>query len=296
MRYGRVYDDKMRRKFTLLALVLLGVVLAAHPLDITGAQEIRQASYSLRNFDVQVSYPLQAEPGKSVVVSVHATAKATVYVVDLRMQIMYYSTGGSLIPLISDSLASNVRVNKGNLLQRDLTVTIPSDLPRGELVGFVSERVRYTVNYYSYYYGWPYYYYNHSYYYYYDYPYYPYYSTSSSYESTDAGILPLTYVLSTTPEYVALKSQYDDLNSRYNALSAEFEELKSDHQLTLDQLNQMTQLQEATALDLGAARNTINQLTVVAVILGVATAAFFGLYMRERRRSPPAKETVKPPE
>ena len=286
----------MRRKFALLALVLLGAVLAAYPLNIVGAQEIRQASYSLRNFDVQVSYPLQADPGKSVVISVRATAKTTVYVIDLRIQVMYYSTGGSLIPMISDSLASNVRVNQGNLVQRDLTITIPTDLPRGELVGFVSERVRYTTYSYSYYYGYPYYYYNYSYYYYYygyPYYYYPYYSTSgSSYESTDAGILPLTYVLSPTPEYVALKSQYDDLNSRYNALSTQFEQLKSEQQLTLDQLNQMTQLQQATSLDLGAARNIVNLLAVIAVILGVATVAFFALYMRERQRSTPTKETV----
>lgn len=266
----------MKTKLAVVAIAALFLLALTVSTSYVGAEEVKQASYSLRNFDVQVTYPDRAEPGKVVTVQARATAKYNVYVVELRIQVTYYSSGGTLVPLVSENLASNVRVSKGSLIQRDISVSIPTDLPRGGLVGFVGERVRYTVYYY-----YPYFFaYNYTYY--YGFPYY--YVSGDSYESTDAGILPLTYVLSPTPEYIALKGQYGDLNSRYNTLAQQFEQLKVDHQLNLDKLNELTRLQEATSLRLEDARNTINILSIIAVVLSVAVVGLFALYIRERQR------------
>jgi hypothetical protein len=265
----------------LAVAALIGIVLLAAGVPYATAQETRESSYSLKNFDVSISYPVQSQPGTTVVLSARATAKSSIYVVELRVQVMYYSSGGALVPVASELLSSNTRVQRGTLIQREISIAIPSDIPRGELVGFFTERVRYAVYTYSYYV------YNYSYYYwyYYGYPYYYAYS-GYTYESTDAAILPLTYVLSTTPEYEALKVQYDDLNARYNELAQQFEQLKADNQQNVAKLNEVSQLQQSTALTLEGAKNTITLLSIISVVLGIATVALFALYLREKQRKP----------
>ena len=253
----------------LLAVLSSSVVVPSHAETVT-------KNFTLKDFDVTLTFPKTANPSDSVPVSVNAVAKSSINVVDLSIQVLAYVEGGDLQSIGSASLVTGQSqyqyqyVYKGNTLHKELSVTVPSNILRGALVAVISETTRSTgYAYYSYY---PYYYQyyydgntqNYQYYWYYPY-YYTYYYPETYYnEYVESKTLPCTYILATTPEYVKLKSDYDKLSSDYDKLSSQYQQATEQNKDLNDRLSMTTQ--------------ELNTATILAVIF-VATTVILAAYL-----------------
>ncbi len=222
-----------------VASVLAFVALFSAMVVSADTQSVTK-NFTLTNFDVTFTFPKNGNPGDSIVVSATAVAKSYVRIADLSIQVLAYTESGDLQSIGSASLATNQYVSNGDKFSKDLSVTIPTNTPRGELTAVFSQAtslMNYGYPYYSSYYyyrGYP------TYYWYYPY-YYSYYSDTSYQNYIESKMLPCSYVLATTPEYVKLKSDYDSLSSQYNDISTRYQQAMQQNKDLTDKLSQTTQ-------------------------------------------------------
>jgi len=283
-----------------LALALVVSISFAVPIE---AQSVSKTS-TLTHFDVTLTFPENTKPGDSILVSVSATARSSVRVRDLSVQVLAYVEGGDLQSVGSASLATDKSVSKGNTLQKEFSLTVPTNILRGALVAVVSETTGSTgYAYYSYpgysYPGYYYYGYNYGYnhddyddytgpYWYYPYYYYYYYPQSYSKEYVESKALPGPYVLADTPEYISLKSDYDKLSSDYQQLSSEHDELSVKYQAATDRNNELDNKLSVANQDL----NTTRILALVFVAATIILAIFVAYLLYGRRRTVEAPVTA----
>jgi len=282
-----------------VALVLAASLSFAVPIE---AQSVSKTS-TLAHFDVTVTFPETTKPGDSILISVSATARSSVRVRDLSVQVLAYMEGGDLQSVGSASLATDKSVSKGNTLQKEFSLTVPTNTLRGALVAVVSETTGSTgYSYYSYpgYYYPGYYGYNYGYYPYYDYYnytgpywyyphyYYYYYPEAYSKEYVESKALPGPYVLADTPEYISLKSDYDKLSSDYQQLSSEHDELSVKYQAATDRNNELDNKLSVANQDL----NTTRILAFVFVAATIILAIFVAYLLYGRRRTVEAPVTA----
>lgn len=287
-----------RRYLVFLALVLVVSVSFAVPIE---AQSISKTS-TLTHFDVTLTFPKNTKPGDSILISVSATARSSVRVRDLSVQVLAYVEGGDLQSVGSASLAADQSVSKGNTLRKEFSLTVPTNILRGALVAVVSETTRSTgYTYYSYpgyyypgyyYYGYyPYYDYYHNYtgpYWYYPYYNYYYYPETYSKEYVESKALPGPYVLADTPEYISLKSDYDKLSSDYQQLSSKHDELSVKYQEATERNNELNDKLSVATQDL----NTTRILAFVFVAATIILAVFVAYLLYGRRRTVEAPVTA----
>jgi len=281
----------MKAIWLVSALVLLSLLSPAFA-------QSTQTSYTvnLNAVSLQVSFPSKAMPSDTVTVNVQGTPKAnSAYLQSLTVTIYYADTAG-LHQLSTQTLISNSASNAGYYgyygyggystpsasFSKSFSVTVPQDAPRTSLIALFSETVQSSYYDYSSYY----------------YPstysmgmkhsrtffsvYYPSYYYSSS---TDQGIAPLSYINATTPEYVALQSEYQALQQQVSQGQAQNQQLQntiSQQSATINQLNQ--QLVSA-----GTMTQRYQTLAIVFGILAAALAALAVYQSRRGKKTEPAK-------
>jgi hypothetical protein len=270
-------------KATIRFLVTVAVlVLTASILSQVLAQQT-QASYTvnLNSFTLQVTYPSEVIPGENITVNVQATPKTTgIYLQTLAATVYYGDTSG-LHTIATQTIVSNAGSNYGpystGSFSTSFTVNVPQNAPRTSLVALFSETVQ--PNYYSnYYYGYG-----------------PYYGWNGCYDpilcawyypsfgygtTTDDAIAPLSYIKATTPEYVALQSEYQMLQQQLNQTQAQNQLLQttiSQQSTTINLLGQ--QLASANSM-----AQTYQDLAIGAIIIAVALAAFAGFTYYKRSK------------
>jgi hypothetical protein len=281
----------LKKHYAILIAVVL--VVLSSSLSVPTQAETITKNFTLKHFDVTLAFPKTANPGDSILISITAEARSSIRVRDLSIQILAYIEGGDLQSIGSASLASDQYVSKGNKLHKELSVTVSSNIPRGALVTVVSETVRSTTyTYYSYY---PYYYYYYYYYYpnytgpYWYYPYYYgyYYPESYSQEYVESKALPGTYILTPTPEYVQLKSDYDKLSSDYEKLSSQYGELSAKYQEATEQNRLLSD-------QLSARTYELNNTRILAIIFIIATVILLAYLLYTKRRTTAVPATAIP--
>jgi hypothetical protein len=275
----------------ILSIVLLAIVLSTM---VPGNAANVSKNFTVTHFDLTLTFPETANPGDSIMISVNAAARTSVRVVDLSIQVLAYMEGGDLQSIGSVSLANDQNVKKGDTLQKDLTLTIPTNIPRGELIAIVSETTSTTTyptyyyqnypGYYQYYYD--YYGYDQNYagpYWYYPYYYSYYYPQSTSQQDVESKTLPCTYVLATTPEYVQLRSDYDRLNSQYQDSQAKYQQATS-------QINELNNKLAAKDKELNDAR-ILGYAFMAATAIVLAALVAIVLLSRRKTTPPPTAST-----
>jgi hypothetical protein len=265
-------------------LILIAVVTAS----LFASQSVYAQSgqvlnnVSLSHLDVQLTYPSEVLPGQSVTLNVLAKAKDGFRLTSLLVQV-YYADQNSLRQLTSTTVAQNLWMSKGDQINKDVQVAVPLDAPRTSLIALVSESVK--VRYYDYSYYYPYWYAyeydDHSYLFYYAYPTY-YYVTFS-----DDAIAPLAYIRATTPEYVTLQSQYQQLQQTLNETQAQNQKLQQDLQTAQNLIAQKDSTITDLNKQLASTQSMLTFVEVVAVALGVAIIATVGLYFQRGKTSAP---------
>jgi hypothetical protein len=256
-------------------LFLVAIVFSSLLVLPSNAQTVTK-NLTLQNFDVTLTFPMTANPGDSILVSVNAVARSYVTIKDLSVQVLAYVESGDLQSIASASLASDKSVNKGGAFNKDVSATVPTTILRGELVAVVSETVSstnyYNYGYYPYYYGYSYPYYTdpstYTYYWYYPY-YYTYYYPSYNQQYVESKVLPCTYILATTPEYVKLKSDYDNLSTKYSQAT--------------DQNKQLTDQLNATIQEANNSKMLSYAFIAATVVLAVLAVAFMLLYTAQKK-------------
>ena len=287
------------QRLWILSIVLLTIVLSTM---VPGNAANVSKNFTVTHFDLALTFPETANPGDSIMISVNAAARTSVRVVDLSIQVLAYMQGGDLQSISNVSLANNQNVKKGDTLQKDLTLTIPTNIPRGELIAIVSETtstITYAYGYYpTYYYEnypgyYPYYYdyygYDQNYagpYWYYPYYYSYYYPQSTSQQDVESKTLPCTYVLATTPEYVQLKSDYDRLNSQYQDTQAKYQQATS-------QINELNNKLAAKDKELNDARILGYAFIAATAVVLAALVVIVLLSRRKTKALPPTASAPK---
>ncbi len=260
------------------------IVILFSTLSASGDGESVTKSFTLRNFDVTFTFPKTAKPSDSILTSVTAVAKSSARVIDLSIQVLAYVEGGDLQSIGSASLASNQYVSSGDRLNKDLMVIVPANAPRGELTAVFSQTTASSYGYSSYYPSYYYSYYSYySYYWYYPYYYSYYYPQAASEQYVESKVLPCSYVLATTPEYVKLKSDFDTLNSQYTDISGKYQQIVEQNKDLSDRLNQAAQ-------EVNRSKITIYTLVAATVVLA-AVVGFQALYAH-RKAAPKQKSST----
>jgi len=271
---------------TVRFLVAVAVLLLSALTLSQGLAQQTQASYTvnLSSFTLQVTYPSEVMPGETVTVNVQASPKTTgIYLQTLTATVYYGDTSG-LHVITTQNIVSNPANNYGSYstgsINENFTVNVPQNAPRTSLVAIFSETVQSNnYNYYNYpsYFG-----------YLYSgnplfYSYYPSYTTT-----TDDAIAPLSYVKATTPEYVALQSEYQMLQQQLNQTQAQNQQLQTtitQQSSTINSLGQQLASANSTA-------QTYQGIAVAAIIIAIVLAAFAGFthYKRSKDQSPAPKQ------
>jgi len=274
----------LKKRYVILASLL---VILFCTMGVSGQAESVTKNFTLTHFDVTFTFPKNVKPGDSLVVSVGAVAKSYIRVRDLSIQVLAYMEGGDLQAIGTASLMTDQYISTRDKFSKDLSVTVPTNTPRGELTAVFSETI--SLSSYSYYYYPSYYYYYGHYgspaYYYWYYPYYYsyYYPDTSSQQYVESKVLPCSYVLATTPEYVKLKSDYDTLTSQYNDISTKYQQAMQQNKDLADKLNQATQ-------DANNTRMLAYSFMAATVVLAVL-AVILALYRRHRTPGQPTSSS-----
>ena len=281
-------------KATIRFLVTVAVIVLSSLSLSQGLAQQTQAPYTvnLSAFTLQVAYPSEVMPGENVTVNVQATPKTTGTYLQTLTATVYYGDTSGLHTITTQTLVSNPingygYYNTGSL-NKSFTVNVPQNAPRTSLVAIFSETVQSNnYNYYNYpsYFG-----------YLYNgnplfYSYYPSYSTT-----TDDAIAPLSYVKATTPEYVALQSEYQMLQQRLNQTQAQNQQL----QTTISQQSSTINLLGQLLASANNSAQTYQALALGAMIIAISLAAFAGfIYYRSKGshqpQNKPAPTRLKPP-
>jgi len=278
----------MKTTWLVPAIVLLSILAPAFAQSTQNSYTVNLSAFSL-----QVSFPSEAMPDDTVTVNVRGTPKANIAYLQSLTVTIYYADAAGLHQLSTQTLISNSASYAGYYgyggystpsasFSKSFSVTVPQDAPRTSLIALFSETIQ--SNYYEY----------SSYYYPLTYSmsmkhhgiffsvYYPSYYYSSS---TDQGIAPLSYINATTPEYVALQSEYQILQEQVSQGHAQNQQLQttiSQQNATINQLNQ----QVASA---GTMTQRYQTLALVFGILAAALAALAVYQPRKGRKTETAK-------
>ena len=279
----------MRTKIT-VPLILLVILASIFVTQSVFAQSNQATStVVLNHLNIQLTYPAQVQPGQLAIINLTAQAKDNFELTSLTVQV-YSADENNLRLLLSTIVAANTPMLSGQQINKQIQVTVPSGASRTSLIAQVSESVgtgssayNPATNPYAYPYGYQY----------GMYPMYPsyyfgcsyspttYYSLYPSYYydlqgSSDNAIAPLSYVLATTPEYVALQSQYQQLQLQNQQLQQHLQSLQNStaqEDSTINSLNnQLASLQGTTIL-----------VEIVAVILAIALVAVAALHFKSTR-------------
>jgi hypothetical protein len=234
--------------------------------------------------------------------NVTAQAKDSFQLTSLTLQV-YLADQNNFRQLISATIAQNTNMVTGDVTNKQVQFTVPSDAPRTSLLAQVTESVSaayypYGTGVYPYWNGNPYAYpYAYAYWngatYSYVPPNYPSYLSSSAQSTSDNTIAPLSYVLASTPEYVALQSQYQQLQAQNQQLQTQNQQLGQQIQ-TLQGLTAQKDSTIGSLNDqLSSARGTTTLLEIIAVVLGIVTVAIAALHFRSTKTS--GKVSPSPP-
>lgn len=267
-----------------LAFLVTGALLLSVSLFNPVFAQPTQVSYAvnLNSFTLQVTYPSEVMPGDNVTLNIQGSPKSdNVYLQSLTATI-YYADAAGLHQLATQTLVSNPANGYGyygsystGSFSKSFTVNVPQNAPRTSLIAVFSETVEPNNYYYSDY--WPYFGYSCS-----DpvycayYPSYPYYGTTS-----DEALAPLSYIKATTPEFVALQSEYQMLQQQLNQTQAQNKQLQttiSQQSTMISQLNQQLTSANATA-------QAYQVVAVILVVVAVALAAFSTYRLRGRGKT-----------
>jgi hypothetical protein len=219
---------------------------------------------SLTHLNVQLTYPSEILPGQSVTVGVQAQAKSSFQLASLTMQVYYVDPQLGLRQVASATVAQGLSMANGGQINKAVQVTIPTDAPRTSLIARVAENVTLTV--FIVYNNGP------------STQAAPYYSATS-----DDAIAPLTYIMSPTPEYVALQSQYQTLESQYQQVRQGLNQSLAQN-VKLQQAAQSEQTAQSQMAGLIAhLQGMVTLLESTSAILGVAFVALAFVYLRRVR-------------
>ena len=261
-----MFERESAKKYALLFSVcfILGLMLllsVAQPAYADSGQSY--ASVSLQYFTIQAQYPSTVLPGTTAQIHAQAIAKSSVNLNSLTAYV-YYSDGASLHQLTSATLFGNQYVTSGNIVTRDIQLTIPQGIPRTSLFAAFTESIKlsYITSYSSY----PHYWYDpncssygysmqYCYYhtYYNSYPQYSYVTTS------DTGLSPLSYVNATTLEYSSLLSQYQTQQQQLNQLQSQNQNLQQQINQQNQQISQLQTQNQQLEQNLQMAQGSISQ-------------------------------------
>jgi len=266
----------------------LTVFILALSICLPGATlaQSSQLSYTVNLiwFTLQVTYPSEVMPGDAFNVSVHGTpTSGYVYLQNLTATI-YYADSSGLHQLATWVLVSNPISSYGyygsvptGSFNKNFTIIVPKDAPRTSLEALFSETTQYN---YPYYYG----------------PvswsgwgfgdpifssYYPpvlYSYNPPAGTSTDQALAPLSYIKATTPEYVALQSQYHSLQQELNQTQTQNHQLQTTitrQNVTISQLNHQLTAATETA-------QTYEAAATILLIIAMGLLAFLVYQMRKR--------------
>jgi hypothetical protein len=275
----------MKRKVTVLVLIAVFAVSLFLNQPVNAQPSSVSNDVALEHLNVQLTYPSQVLPGQSITVNLYAKAKDSFQLNSLILQV-YLANSTSLRQLASITVAQDQSMSIGAQITKDMQVTVPIDAPRTSLVAVLSESVRTTYYYYSYWAPYWYPYDNYSWRYFWVYPSY-YYRTV-----TDNAIAPLTYVKASTPEYLALQSQYQQLQQLLNQTQqllnqtqAQNGKLQRDLQNAQNTIAQRDSTISGLNEQLMSLRSTITLLEAVSVILAVAFVVAVVFFIRRGKAS-----------
>lgn len=257
--------------------------------------------FSLVYFDLKATYPPEGFPTDVISITFTANAKKTIQLEDLLIQIYCYDHGGNLQLIFSDSLVKDQRIRQGDSFEKTAAITLPADTPRGPLLAVVAEKVKARTTYYPYAPDWRW---SRT----YSYPWWPYpywielYPTASS-EKTDSTILPLTYILTPTPEYLELENryselenQYQHLTSEYDTLDARYNEVERDLQTKMSEAHDLQAQNSQLRLELDTTRMWMYLFAITTIIFAVTAVIIAILALRSPRAYPqPRPPTPYPP-
>jgi len=245
---------------------------------------------TLKYLSVQISYPSEILPGQTMTVNIQAKATDYFRLVSLTLD-AYYSDGTSLRKVGTYTVFSDVSMSQGNVLNKDVQVTVPLDVPRTSLIAVLSESVRVTYSYYDYsyvYYPYVYYYpYNYSYYYYY--PAYYMYPTYYYVTVSDTGVTSLSYIKATTPEYQTLQTDYQNLQQQLSNVQAQNQQLQQELQTQQNLVAQKDAALSTLNTQLASAQSLIQILNVAILVLTGLIIAL-GIFLWKRAAKAKAQQ------
>jgi len=248
-------------------LVVLAAVITSlfvNPLVYAQSSQV-VGRVSLTHLNVQLTYPSDVLPGQSVSVGVQGQAKGSFQLASLTMQVYYVDPQLGLRQVASATVAQGLTMSNGGQINKAVQVTIPTDAPRTSLIARVAENVTLTV--FIVYNNGP------------STQAAPYYSATS-----DDAIAPLTYIMSPTPEYVALQSQYQTLESQYQQVRQGLNQSLAQN-VKLQQAAQSEQTAQSQIAGLIAhLQGMVTLLESTSAILGVAFVALAVVYLRRVRK------------
>jgi hypothetical protein len=263
-----VPDPRCEMKIQMAILVLFAVVtvsLFVNSLVYAQSTQVTN-NVSLRFLNVQLSYPSQALPGQSVTVNVQATAKTAFQLSNLLLQVYVADPNSlNLRELISTTVAQGLEMSSGGQISKAIQVAVPADAPRTSLIARVSENVTLTV-------------------------FIVYINSNPSVQpapyntaASDDAISPLTYIAATTPEYTALQSQYQTLQTQ----NQQTQQSLSQSLAQILKLQGIISQQNATNYQLNEqltyANRRVQTYQGTTLGFGILTVAFLSLYIRQRR-------------
>lgn len=283
--------------FSILALIGLVLIPPIVPQETT-------KNVVLPHFDIAMTFPLEGDPGESIIVSMTTVTTDSARVKELTIFIYAYTGSGEQRTIVEDVIVKDLRVKKDDTFQKSYTIMLPSDIPRSPLQTVIFEVTSSSSYSYSRYGYWPY-----SYYWtpanspyswswgsYYAVPY----SYSSSREQVACVSIPLTYVKTITPEYEALQLDYDSLSKQYDDLQVKNEDLKNEqekleasHQTVLAERDNLNAELITTKAQLAETKTLMYLFIATTIIFAITTLLVALLTRRVRYVEVPPSTTRK---
>ncbi len=291
--YIRVVGAPFRFNMKAIAVLLVLVTISAsllflsHPAYADPGQ--LTSNFALNYLDVRLTYPSEVTPGQSITVTLQATAKTSLQLNGLTLQIYYaILSPNSLRQVASTTIAKNTAVNAGQQLQGVTQAQIPSDAPRTSLIAMTSENATIATRYFA-----------------------PANSTqraiSIRYEmDSDNAITALAYIQATTPDYLALQSQYQVMQTQMQTQINQLQKSLNQTQAQIKSMNE-TELQlQRTISDRDNTNTQLNDLfhqamnrwrtfEELAAGLGILAAALAVLNIKQWRGRHRKRETTPTP-
>ncbi len=275
--YIQVVGGQFRFKMKAMPVLLVLVTLSASLLFLSQPAYADSGqltnNFGLNYLDVRLTYPSAVTPGQTITVTLQATAKASLQLNSLTLQIYYaILSPNSLRQVASTIIAKNIAVTEGQQFQGVTQAQIPSDAPRTSLIAMTSENASIATRYFA-----------------------PANSTQPAISiryvmDSDNAITALAYIQATTPDYLALQSQYQALQTQLKQLQQTLNQtqaqIKSQNETEL-QLQHTISEKDTTITQLNdlfhQALNKWRTFEVLAAGLGILAAALAVLNIKQWR-------------